>query len=258
MTDLQPNDPVLTSFVAALKGDADTLGVLLHGSLASGQARDDSDYDLIRIATQEAYDAREPGQHERVSLDDGSVADVFYQTPSRMATYVSTPGWYTATYLAARVAFDRSGDIGAMLARMRTEADRIAHENTATAYDGYLNSFVRSMKSARRGDRLGQQLHAAESAIALIRTLFGLESTWPPYHDNLDPALHGIEQAQGWPAGFLSMALSRLVGDADASFQQQLEDRVERLLSSRGVAHEWGDDLKPLKALRFDIEGSLV
>ncbi len=141
MTDLHPNDPVLTSFVAALKGDADTLGVLLHGSRASGQARDDSDYDLIRIVTQEAYDAREPGQlHERVSLDDGSVADVFYQTPSRMATYVSTPGWYTATYLAARVAFDRSGDIGAMLARMRTEADRIAHENTATAYDGYLNS----------------------------------------------------------------------------------------------------------------------
>ncbi len=259
MTDLQPNDPVLTSFVAALKGDADTLGVLLHGSRASGQARDDSDYDLIRIVTQEAYDAREPGQlHERVNLDDGSIGDVLYQTPSRIETYVSNPGWYTATYLAARVTFDRSGDIGAMLARMRTEADRIAHENTATAYDGYLNSFVRSMKSARRGDRLGQQLHAAESAIALIRTLFGLESTWPPYHDNLGPALHGIEQAQGWPAGFLSMALSRLVGDADASFQQQLEDRVERLLSSRGVAHEWGDDLKPLKALRFDIDGSLV
>ncbi len=46
--------------------------------------------------------------------------------------------------------------------------------------------------------------------------------------------------------------------DADASFQQELEDRVERLMSSRGVAHEWGDDLKPLKALRFDIEGSVV
>lgn len=63
---------------------------------------------------------------------------------------------------------------------------------------------------------------------------------------------------KGWPAGYLSMALSRLVGDADASFQQQLEDRVERLMSSRGVAHDWGDDLKPLKALRFDIEGSVV
>ncbi len=145
-----------------------------------------------------------------------------------------------------------------MLDRMRSEADRIAHENTATAYDAYLNSFVRSMKSARRGDKLGQRLHAAESALALIRTLFGLESTWPPYHDHLDPALHDLEQAQGWPAGYLSMALSRLAGDADASFQQQLEDRVERLMSARGIAHDWGDDLKPLKALRFDIEGSVV
>jgi hypothetical protein len=142
-----------------------------------------------------------------------------------------------------------------MLTRMRAEVDRIAHENTPTAYDAYLNSFVRSMKSARHGDGLGQRLHAAESALALIRTLFGLESTWPPYHDNLEGALQEIERVQGWEAGYLSMALGRLAGDADASFQQELEDRVERLMTSRGVAHEWGNDLEPLKALRFDTGG---
>lgn len=86
-----------------------------------------------------------------------------------------------------------------------------------------------------------------------MRTLFGLESTWPPYHDNLAPALPGIEQAQGWPTGYLAMALRRLAGDGDASFQQQLEDRVERLMTSRGIAHEWGNDLEPLKALRFGV-----
>jgi hypothetical protein len=139
-----------------------------------------------------------------------------------------------------------------MLERMRSEANRIAAENTTTAYDGYLNSFVRSMKSARRGDDLGQRLHAAESAVALIRTLFGLESQWPPYHDELAPALPGIETSQGWPPGYLSMALSRLAGGGDASFQQELEDRVERLMRSRGIEHEWGNDLEPLKALRFD------
>lgn len=253
-----PKDPALASYVAAVKVDADTLGVLLHGSRASGRARADSDYDVIRIVTQEPYEARRGREQllERITLDDGSIADVLYQTPSRIETYVSMPGWYTATYLGARVAFDRSGDIGALLARMRSEADRIARENVPTAYDGYLNSFVRSMKSARRGDKLGQRLHAAESALALIRTLFGLESRWPPYHDYLSSALPEIEQAQGWPAGYLSMALSRLVGDADASFQQQLEERVERLMVSRGIAHEWGDDLEPLKALRFD-DGSV-
>ena len=247
-------DPTLRSYVEALKEDPDTVGVLLHGSRASGRHRADSDYDLIRIVTPAAYEQvrADNALHEKITLADGSKADVLYQTPSRIETYVTELGWYTATYLAARVVFDRNGDIGPMLARMRSEANRVARKNTATAYDGYLNSFVRSMKSARRGDELGRQLHAAESALALIRTLFGLESTWPPYHDELAPALPAIESAQGWPAGYLSLALGRLVGDGDASFQQELESRVERLMTSRGVQHEWGDDLEPLKALRFD------
>jgi hypothetical protein len=35
--------------------------------------------------------------------------------------------------------------------------------------------------------------------------------------------------------------------------QQELELRVEALLDSRGIAHEWGpeDDLEPLKQHRF-------
>lgn len=247
-----PVDSVLAAYVAAVKEGPDTVGVLLHGSRASARHREDSDYDLIRVVTEEAYNARDPGQlHERVRLEDGSIADVLYQPLSRIETYVTNLGWYTATYLGARVIFDRNGGIGTMLARMRLEADRVAGESTATAYDGYLNSFVRSIKSARRGDELGQRLHAADSALALIRTLFGLESRWPPYHDDLAEALPAIEQAQGWPAGYLSMALSRLAGDGDPSFQQLLEERVERLMRSRGVEHEWGDDLEPLKELRF-------
>jgi len=260
MPDAHAGDPVLASYIASVTAEPDTLGVLLHGSRASGQARNDSDYDLIRIVTEEAYAGRrDRGQlHERVRLDNGAIGDVLYQTPSRIQAYVSTPDWYTATYLGAHVAFDRTGDIAITLARMRSEANRIAGEATPAAYDAYLNSFVRSMKSARLGDDLGRRLHAAESALALIRTLFGLESRWTPYHDNISRALPDIERAQGWPAGYVSMALSRLAGDADPSFQQQLEDRVQRLMTSRGVEHEWGDDLEPLKALRFDFHGEKV
>jgi hypothetical protein len=254
MSPVRAEDFVLSRYVAAVEADADTVGLLLHGSRAGGRAREGSDYDLIRIITEDAYAARARGKqlHQRSELDDGSVADVLYQTPSRIETYVTQLGWYTATYLGAQVAFDRNGDIGTMLARMRSEANRVARESVPTAYDGYLNSFVRSMKSARRGDDLGRRLHAAESALALIRTLFGLESTWPPYHDDLAPAVPAIERAQGWPTGYLQMALTRLTGDGDATFQQELEDRVERLMSSRDVEHEWGSDLEPLKALRFE------
>jgi hypothetical protein len=248
-------DPVLASYVATLREDPDTLAVLLHGSRASGRHREDSDYDLIRVVTQEAYDSRrkDAALLKYITLDDGMKGDVLYQTPAGIEAYVTTHGWYTPTYLGARIAFDRDGQIGAMLARMRTEANRAARANVPLAYDNYLNSFVRSMKSSRRGDELGRRLHAAESALGLIRTLFGLESTWPPYHDGLAAALPAIEEAQDWPSGYLAMALGRLAGDGDSSFQQELEGQVERLMTSRGVQHEWSaDELEPLKALRFD------
>jgi hypothetical protein len=246
-------DPFLAETIAAAERDPETVGLLLHGSRAGGEPRDDSDYDLIRVVTQEAYDSRPRSQlHKRIEVAGGPSADVLYQTISRIAGYVTEPGWYTATYLSARVLFDRTGELSAILSRMRSESGRVARENTASAYDGYLNSFVRSIKAARHGDDLGRRLHAAESSLALVRALFGLESIWPPYHDALAGPLAEVEQAQGWPSGYLGTALIRLVSDGDPSFQQQLEERVEQLMASRGVLHEWGTDLEPLKALQFE------
>ena len=245
--------PYLTQLVAEARAAPDTLGLLLHGSRAVGSHRDDSDYDLIRIVTDTAYIARQDRSAlvERVRGRGGQTADVFYQSLSRIEQYVRSPDWYTATYLAARVLFDRTGNIVGLLSRMKVDASRVAHEQTTTAYDDYLNCFVRSIKAARRGDELGRRLHAAASAQALIKTLFGLEREWPPYHDQLAAALPRIEEAQGWPRGFLSEALLRLVDGGDPTFQQELEARVETLMSARGVQHEWGDDLTPLKAHAF-------
>ncbi len=254
-------DPFLAQLLARAAADPATVGLLLHGSRAGGQPRDDSDYDLIHVVTQEAYDARRASTiHERVPATDTTTADVLYQTMSRIDRYVTEVDWFTATYLSARVLFDRTGELAATLERMRAEAGRIAKAATPEAYDGYLNSFVRSIKSARRGDEVGRRLHAGESAVALVRTLFGLESTWPPYHDALASALPGIEAAQGWPDGYLADALIRLAREADPGFQQSLEARVERLMESRGIQHEWGTDLEPLKALQFpplsDLDGA--
>jgi hypothetical protein len=39
--------------------------------------------------------------------------------------------------------------------------------------------------------------------MSLIRVLFGVESTWPPFHDGLAVALPSLEEAQGWAAGYL-------------------------------------------------------
>ena len=84
-----------------------------------------------------------------------------------------------------------------------------------------------------------------------MQALFGLEHRWPPYLDALEPELPAIEAAQGWENGFLRAALLRLAGDGDPAFQQELEARVEALMAERGFQHDWGDDLEPLKVLRF-------
>ena len=247
-------DPVLAELVAEVRDDPETLGLLLHGSRALETHRDDSDYDLIRIVTEEAYLARRARDAllEKINREGRPKLDVLYQTPSRIEPYVKDPGWYTASYLSARIVFDRTGEIAALIGRLSAEAGRIARERTPAAYDGYLNSFVRSIKAARRGDELGRRLHAAESARELVRLLFGLQSIWPPYHDDLAAHLPQIEAAQGWPPGFLADALLYLTRDGDPAFQQRLEMRVERLMDANHIAHEWGDDLEPLKALRFD------
>ena len=249
-----PHDPFVADLIETVRDDPQTLGLLLHGSRSVGRHRPDSDYDLIRIVTAEAYEARRAAGTliEKLTPDGTHRADVLYQTPSRIETYVTEPDWYTPTYVSAQILFDRTGEVRVLLSRIASEAGRVARERLAANYDDYLNCFVRSIKAARSGDELGTRLHAAASADALIRTLFGLHSMWPPYHDGLSAHLPQLETALGWPPGDLSGALLRLVRDGDPVFQQHLEEHVERLMTSNGIAHEWAvDELKPLKTLRF-------
>jgi hypothetical protein len=57
-------------------------------------------------------------------------------------------------------------------------------------------------------------------------------------------------------ARWITSEATRLVADADPTFQQDLEGRVERLMTARGVAPEWGDDLEPPKSLRFETDAA--
>src|SRR5204863_8210567 len=128
------------------------------------------------------------------------------------------------------------------------QAGERARSDLPGHYDSYLNAWIRSLKAWRRGDDLGGRLHAADSALWLVKTLFALEARWPPYLDRLEPELPGLEQAQGWPAGYLGRVLRELLQTGDPRLQQEIEARVEELMRSRGIEHGWGDDLEPWKA----------
>lgn len=246
---------VLEELAAEVAADPDSLGLILHGSRAAGMERPESDFDLIRVVTDEAFAERKARDalHERRTGTDGSSADVAYACPERFRWGAAHPGWFTSMYVTAKVLVDDEGEVERLVAALVEGGAASAAESLAETYDDYLNCFVRSLKAWRRGDELGGRMQAAESCLHLVRLLFALERRWPPFHDQLRGPLRELDTAQGWEPGFLEAALTHVLDTGDPTAQQQLELRVESLLSSRGIAHEWGpnDDLEPLKAYRF-------
>ena len=242
---------VLEEITREVEADATSVGLVLHGSRAAGTARDGSDFDLMRVVTDDAYPARAALREKRTGAD-GLAADVFYSSPGQLSELAERPDWRVGMLVTGRVLVDR-GPLAALVEETVRRAGEHAFDDLDELYDGYLNCFVRSLKAWRRGDELGGRMQAAESALYLVRTLFALERRWHPYHDQLAAPLGELEVAQGWATGELAEAILRLVRDADPTFQQELELKVEALLESRGVAHQWGpdDDLQPLKEHRF-------
>jgi Nucleotidyltransferase domain len=173
-----------------VEADPSTLGLVLHGSRASGVGRPDSDFDLVRVVTEEEYERR--AVHEK--RDN---TDVILQTPTRLRRLADERGWWTASFLSAEVLVDKTGEIEGLVRAIVDKANEAAYAAVPEAYDGYLNSWVRSLKAWRRDDELGGRLHAAQSAVYLLQALFGLEHRWLPYLDRLEPELPAIERAQG-------------------------------------------------------------
>lgn len=240
---------MLEQIEAEVAADPQSVGLILRGSRAAGVERADSDFDLIRVVTGESRRGEREKRHAAGSPD----ADVVYTTAEGLRALAEAPDWRTGMFVTGRVLVDNDGQLQELSGEIVRKAGEHAFAGLPELYDGYLNCFVRSLKAWRRGDELGGRMQAAESSLYLVRLLFALERRWPPYHDQLSAPLGQLEAAQGWESGFLSDALLVLLSTGDPTSQQELELRVEALLDSRGVAHEWGpeDDLQPLKEHPF-------
>ena len=244
---------VLDEIAAEVTEDPDSIGLILHGSRAAGVHGPDSDYDLVRVVTDASYAERRARDELREKRAGSPGADVVYASPERLRLSARSTDGYTPMFLNAQVVVDTSGEVAALVGAIVANANEQASASLGELYDDYLNCFVRSLKAWRRGDELGGRLQAAHSCLSLVRLLFAAEQRWPPYHDQLREPLLELERAQGWEEGFLADALIRVLATGDPTFQQALERRVEGLLESRGIAHEWGpdDDLAPMKEHSF-------
>jgi hypothetical protein len=244
---------VLEELIEEVAADPASLGLILHGSRAAGVHGADSDYDLVRVVADETFATRREGDQLRERRPGPPKADIVYESRTRLRERADATDGYTPMFVTAKVVADKDGQIAALLDAIVAGAGARAWEDLDELYDDYLNTFVRSIKAWRRGDELGGRLQAAHSCLCLVRLLFAAERRLAPYHDQLRGPLEELERAQGWEPDFLAASLTRVLATGDPTAQQQLEARVEALLESRGVSHQWGpeDDLQPAKEHDF-------
>ena len=245
---------VLEQLVDEVAADPDSIGLILHGSRAAGVHGPDSDYDLVRVVTDDAYAARRDRDELRERRPGPPKADIVYASPERLRLRAESTDGYTPMFVNAKVVADTEGQVGALVEAIAANAGARAREELDELYDDYLNCFFRSLKAWRRGDELGARMQAAHSCLCVVRLLFAAEGQLAPYPDQLRTPLQVLEQAQGWDEGFLPETLTQLLATGDPTLQQALELRVEALFDSRGIAHQWGpeDGLDLVKEHRFE------
>lgn len=262
-------DPILAPLMTTARNDPETMGLILTGSRGAGVGDDESDYDLIWVLSDAAYERRQKCADplDFFSYADGRrTVDGHYSCPRELAHVATNPGWWTAGYATSRLLLDKTGDVTRALQAIATMPEETGRTEVETAYDGYLNCFYRSLKAARRGNELGARLQAAESLTCLARTLFALERRWPPYHDRLLSQLDTLK-GQGWAPGELHERFLEILRTADPELQKELEITVEALMAARGFAHvveAWDGEIERARAAQrsttdqagFGVEGN--
>ena len=239
-------DPRLEDVRRRADDDPGTVGLLLIGSRASGSVLADSDYDFMWVLTDEGMAAR-AARGELRQVKEGDL-DLSYIGIGRVRERIRDLDWATRSLVSSRIVLDKTGELTVALEQMRDAANGRARAEVRSAYDAYLNSYTRSLKSWRRQNELGGRMHAVESVVALVRTLCGVAGRWPPYHDEVERSMPEIETELDLD---VLEDMRTIVGTGDPAVQQRLETRVESFMTARGILHEWEDALDDARAWRF-------
>ena len=131
--DGQP-DPTLAALVAEAAEDEDTLGVILTGSRGADLADESSDYDLLWVLTDGAYEQRRAAGGTKIErrFDVGPPAEIVYTSPQVLRETAEEPGWWTPGIASGVLLLDKTGEVAERLqqvARIPEERERAdAHE----------------------------------------------------------------------------------------------------------------------------------
>jgi hypothetical protein len=233
---VQHHEDTLAAFVAQESARADTVAVVVSGSVARGGARPDSDVDVYLVVTEERF--RKAWDDGLVSYVDTAVAtyeggyvDIKLATVHYLRRAAETADDPTrASFLTARVAWSRDPAVAGLVAAIPQLPDEVWAERGRSylaqlrLYLGYFlpqgeahgNTYLRHWAAVHGVNAGGRAL------LALNRTLF----QGPKYLEKTVPVLPRV------PAGYAQLA-DALLREPTAAHGQAYADAIEEL-------HDWG------------------
>lgn len=162
--------------LASLRATPDVLGIILYGSRARGNARADSDYDLLVIVKQ--------GFRKAIERRVGTTFEIIYTTEQSCAAYwQGSKDDCVDLWQVAKVLFDRDGTVQ----RLKEVADRIKAsgkdplpaEEIAIARFEIFDQF-KAIRSLAGSDETTAKMLLASHVLRLSALYFDLRQLWTP------------------------------------------------------------------------------
>lgn len=239
--------------------DPEVIGVALTGSRGKGFNNTYSDYDVLILLCDDASTER----HDWYRAQEESEIELQITTPGGLARHVASWGsefaWSIVwndrySYADAAVLLDKTGQLQQLLDPKGVIPADLRLPLLRESLDAYINSFYRSLKCLRNGNRLGAHLEAAESIGYALTFIFALESRHRPYYGYLERELDARPlRSFPVPGDELLAMIAAITERGDAAPQQRLFAVIEPIAIAVGCADvltSWGDKYPWIKDFR--------
>jgi hypothetical protein len=165
------HEETLAAFVADVRGEPDTLGVVVAGSVARGTERADSDVDVYLVVTDDAFArAGEQNQLSYVRRDVATYAGGYVDVKVATEHYLAVAAErgddpVRASFAGARVAWSRTDRLDALVARVPVVPDG--------AWEARVASFIAQARLygeyfLPQGAKLGNTFLSHHAAVHLV------------------------------------------------------------------------------------------
>lgn len=225
--------PTYESLVKEATEQQDIVGLILVGSRGKGFENEYSDYDMVMIVKDEAWDVfRDKDQHdENVDLSVYSISDF-----RKYAGWESPEQWDRYNYAHTKILVDKTGELPKL-----TEEKGYIPQNKLDKFidwwiDGYVNGVFRSVKCIRNGNQFGAHLEAVNSMLDILTLMFAMSGRHRPFLGYVQKELemYPIEHLP-WSVPEFLEKITRVLTDADLKTQQELLIGIEKI--SREIGH---------------------